>query len=127
MHRGKALLLAPVRQASQPHRARHANHPLSHACSGPASGPATWPLARLPSQVPETYVGSVVELFAQRKGEMIDMQPSLEVRNAAGPSWRYPERLFVLGGHQPVQLPSMYLLPHNTHKCFQISSGHHAY
>ncbi|GBF99190.1 hypothetical protein Rsub_11635 [Raphidocelis subcapitata] len=29
-------------------------------------------------EVPETYVGSVVELFAQRKGEMVDMQPSLE-------------------------------------------------
>jgi hypothetical protein len=34
-------------------------------------------------QVPETYVGSVVELFAQRKGEMVDMQPSLEVRRAS--------------------------------------------
>jgi translation elongation factor EF-G len=30
-------------------------------------------------EVPETYVGSVVELFAQRKGEMLDMQPSIEV------------------------------------------------
>lgn len=30
-------------------------------------------------EVPETYVGSVVELFAQRKGEMMDMQPSIEV------------------------------------------------
>jgi predicted membrane GTPase involved in stress response len=30
--------------------------------------------------VPEQYVGSVVELFAQRKGEMQDMQPSIEVR-----------------------------------------------
>lgn len=29
-------------------------------------------------EVPETYVGAVVELFAQRKGEMVDMQPSLE-------------------------------------------------
>lgn len=28
-------------------------------------------------------MGSVVELFAQRKGEMVDMQPSLEVRWAA--------------------------------------------
>jgi predicted membrane GTPase involved in stress response len=31
-------------------------------------------------EVPEQYVGSVVELFAQRKGEMQDMQPSIEVR-----------------------------------------------
>jgi predicted membrane GTPase involved in stress response len=31
-------------------------------------------------EVPENYVGSVVELFAQRKGEMTDMQPSIEVR-----------------------------------------------
>jgi predicted membrane GTPase involved in stress response len=31
-------------------------------------------------EVPETYVGSVVELFAQRKGEMVDMQPSVQVR-----------------------------------------------
>lgn len=31
-------------------------------------------------EVPENYVGAVVELFAQRKGEMLDMQPSLEVR-----------------------------------------------
>lgn len=31
-------------------------------------------------EVPENYVGSVVELFAQRKGEMTDMQPSVEVR-----------------------------------------------
>jgi hypothetical protein len=30
-------------------------------------------------EVPEQYVGSVVELFAQRKGEMQDMQPSIEV------------------------------------------------
>lgn len=30
-------------------------------------------------EVPETYTGSVVELFAQRKGEMVDMQPSIEV------------------------------------------------
>lgn len=30
-------------------------------------------------EVPENYVGSVVELFAQRKGEMVDMQPSVEV------------------------------------------------
>jgi GTP-binding protein len=30
-------------------------------------------------EVPETYVGAVVELFAARKGEMVDMQPSLEV------------------------------------------------
>ncbi|WIA43813.1 hypothetical protein OEZ86_010230 [Tetradesmus obliquus] len=29
-------------------------------------------------EVPEQYVGSVVELFAQRKGEMQDMQPSIE-------------------------------------------------
>jgi len=29
-------------------------------------------------EVPETYVGPVVELFAQRKGEMTDMQPSFE-------------------------------------------------
>jgi len=29
-------------------------------------------------EVPETYVGSVVELFAQRKGEMVDMQPSVQ-------------------------------------------------
>lgn len=29
-------------------------------------------------EVPEMYVGAVVELFAQRKGEMVDMQPSLE-------------------------------------------------
>ncbi len=29
-------------------------------------------------EVPEQYVGSVVELFAQRKGEMTDLQPSLE-------------------------------------------------
>jgi hypothetical protein len=29
-------------------------------------------------EVPETYVGGVVELFAQRKGEMQDMEPSLE-------------------------------------------------
>jgi GTP-binding protein len=29
-------------------------------------------------EVPETYTGSVVELFAQRKGEMVDMQPSIE-------------------------------------------------
>lgn len=35
-------------------------------------------------EVPETYVGSVVELFAQRKGEMVDMQPSLEVRVSLG-------------------------------------------
>lgn len=32
--------------------------------------------------MPETYVGSVVELFAQRKGEMVDMQPSIEVSHA---------------------------------------------
>ena len=35
-------------------------------------------------QVPEMYVGAVVELFAQRKGEMVDMQPSLEVRAGVG-------------------------------------------
>eukprot|EP00882_Tetradesmus_deserticola_P000261 GHRQ01000288.1.p1 GENE.GHRQ01000288.1~~GHRQ01000288.1.p1 ORF type:complete len:685 (+),score=335.85 GHRQ01000288.1:559-2613(+) len=29
-------------------------------------------------EVPEAYVGPVVELFAQRKGEMQDMQPSIE-------------------------------------------------
>jgi len=29
-------------------------------------------------EVPEQYVGAVVELFAQRKGEMTDLQPSLE-------------------------------------------------
>lgn len=29
-------------------------------------------------EVPEQYVGGVVELFAQRKGEMQDMVPSLE-------------------------------------------------
>jgi len=29
-------------------------------------------------EVPDNYVGSVVELFAQRKGEMTDLQPSLE-------------------------------------------------
>jgi predicted membrane GTPase involved in stress response len=29
-------------------------------------------------EVPEQYVGNVVELFAQRKGEMRDMEPSLE-------------------------------------------------
>lgn len=34
-------------------------------------------------EVPEQYVGSVVELFAQRKGEMQDMQPSIEVRSKA--------------------------------------------
>ncbi|GFR42798.1 hypothetical protein Agub_g3763 [Astrephomene gubernaculifera] len=28
--------------------------------------------------VPETYVGSVVELFAQRKGEMVDLIPSIQ-------------------------------------------------
>ena len=35
-------------------------------------------------EVPETYVGSVVELFAQRKGEMVDMQPSVQVRAVWG-------------------------------------------
>jgi hypothetical protein len=35
-------------------------------------------------EVPEVYVGSVVELFAARKGEMVDMQPSLEVGNWGG-------------------------------------------
>lgn len=30
-------------------------------------------------EVPEQYVGGIVELFAQRKGEMVDMQPSIEV------------------------------------------------
>jgi GTP-binding protein len=29
-------------------------------------------------EVPEAYVGNVVELFAGRKGEMVDMMPSLE-------------------------------------------------
>lgn len=29
-------------------------------------------------EVPEQYVGAVVELFAQRKGEMTDLQPSSE-------------------------------------------------
>jgi predicted membrane GTPase involved in stress response len=29
-------------------------------------------------EVPETYVGGVVELFAQRKGDLMDMEPSLE-------------------------------------------------
>ena len=29
-------------------------------------------------EVPEQYVGSIVELFAQRKGEMIDMQPAMD-------------------------------------------------
>jgi len=32
-------------------------------------------------EVPEQYVGGIVELFAQRKGEMVDMQPSIEVRH----------------------------------------------
>lgn len=27
-------------------------------------------------EVPDNYVGAVVELFAQRKGEMVDMGPS---------------------------------------------------
>jgi predicted membrane GTPase involved in stress response len=30
-------------------------------------------------EVPENYVGGIVELFAQRKGEMVDMQPSIQV------------------------------------------------
>jgi translation elongation factor EF-G len=30
-------------------------------------------------EVPEQYVGGIVELFAQRKGEMVDMQPSIQV------------------------------------------------
>jgi predicted membrane GTPase involved in stress response len=29
-------------------------------------------------EVPEAYVGGVVELFAQRKGDLMDMEPSLE-------------------------------------------------
>jgi GTP-binding protein len=29
-------------------------------------------------EVPEQYVGGIVELFAQRKGEMVDMQPSIQ-------------------------------------------------
>lgn len=31
-----------------------------------------------PPQVPENYVGAVVELFAQRKGEMVDLIPSIQ-------------------------------------------------
>ncbi len=42
-------------------------------------------------EVPETYVGNVVELFAGRKGEMVDMQPSLESTTRCAP------RLLLLG------------------------------
>ena len=41
-------------------------------------GAACEPFEEAVVEVPETYVGAVVELFAQRKGEMVDMQPSLE-------------------------------------------------
>lgn len=56
---------------------------LLAACSSHTPCFIAHPLA---PQVPEMYVGSVVELFAQRKGEMVDMQPSLEV----GGGWLGP-------------------------------------
>lgn len=44
-------------------------------------------------EVPENYVGGVVELFAARKGEMVDMQPSLEVRAAGHDPWAAHARI----------------------------------
>jgi GTP-binding protein len=44
----------------------------------PDNGATLEPYEEATVEVPEAYVGAVVEMFAGRKAEMIDMQPSLE-------------------------------------------------